>query len=73
MDVYYKRYKTWCKWPWNDVVDTDVVKFSTQKKKFDENVFLELDPQVDQQERKRLVSESLKRNVKKVNLIKLNF
>jgi len=70
MTIYYRREKTWCKYPWQDVVDTDLVKFSTSKKKFHKQIFLELDPGLTMEERKLEVAGYLKINPNKINLIK---
>lgn len=72
MDIYYRRNVTWCKWPWNDEKETDVVEFSTSKRKFNENKFLECEPQIPMPERKKLVAAELKKKVNKINLVKTN-
>lgn len=71
MLVYYKRIKVWDKWPDNDQTIYDMVHYSIAKKKFDEHVFLKLDPSTDQRDRIKQISTQLKQPVKKLTLIKL--
>ncbi len=70
MNIYYRREKTWCKYPWQDMVDTDFVKFSMSKRKFHKSIFLEIDPKHTMEERKQLVADELKVKPTKINLIK---
>lgn len=70
MNIYYRRIKTFSKYPFQDDIETDMVYFSRNKKEFEKNVFLKLDPQLSDKERKSIVAERLKIKNKNVNLIK---
>lgn len=71
MNIYYRREITWQKWPDNDCVDTDIVYFSTSKKKFKESVFHECDPQTKVTDRVQQVALKLRVKASKINLIKI--
>jgi hypothetical protein len=71
--VYYRRVQTFCKYPFNDEIDTDLVLISTSKKslkKFEENVILRLNPLLSIKERHNAVAEKLGLSVNKVNVVK---
>lgn len=70
MNIYYRRIRTFSKYPFQDEIKTDMVYFSRTKKDFEKNVFLKLDPQLSDKERKSIVAEHLKIKPKNVNLIK---
>jgi hypothetical protein len=69
-NIYYKRVKTFLKYPFNQEVDTDLVHFSTNKKNFDKNVFLKVNPVLTEKERKKSVAECLGISEKHINLVK---
>lgn len=68
MNIYYKRNDTFCKYPWHQEIDERIVEFSLNKRRF--KPFMKTDASIDMKERKKLVANHLKINVKKINLIK---
>ena len=67
-NIYWKSLTIWCKYPWHQEVDRKIIQYSTSKKKFDQNIFLESDNQLTMHERTLLVSETLGQ---KINLIRI--
>lgn len=66
--IYYRRIRTFSKYPFQDEIETDMVYFSKSKKEFEKNIFLELNPQISDKERKSIISECLKIKAKNINL-----
>lgn len=68
-NVYWKTIEVWCKYPFQQEIERRYIEYSTSKKKFYKNVFLESDNQLTMIEREKLVKEKLK--VKSVKLIRI--
>ena len=67
MNVYYRRFTTWQKWPDNDLVDEDYISYSLSKRKWKE--FFR-SPICDMPTRQKLVAANLSMKVSNIKLVK---
>lgn len=74
MNIYYKRFETFCKYPFNQEVDEKWVEYSKgNKRNFNKNVFAKSDVSLNMKERTEFIAKELNIKKSKICLIKVKF
>lgn len=68
MNVYYRRIRTWQKWPDNDLIDEDYISYSLSRKDWKE--FIRTDPLPNVNDRVKLLAAILRIKPSNVKLTK---